>query len=212
MNLLSKFKSKEILIWAGSILAGMFLGVFIVYKIVDYIANRPYQKPKMWILSQSLENTLIKQELLRNAVNDGRLTLGDLAKVATSSTFKDGEAIKIGNKFFLSTGSNGQIRLELEPGEYKISLATMPGTDFTGVPTKIIVGKGPIALKIGLKQGNERVYGTKNIPTSATSDIQSIQPQLYFSLYHDKDGNGEKGELEPQLFWSGVVLSLEKQD
>ena len=209
---MKKILNKNILILGISMLGGVLLGVFIIYRILLYIGTQDYQKPKAWILSQNLGNTLLKQQMLKDAERDGSITVSDIAKIATSSTTLKGEAIKIVNKYYLSTGSNGTISLTLPTGLYKVSLAEVPGADFTGVPKEIKIEKGTLDLKIGLKQGKGELLSTKDILISTDSNLQDKNPQIAVSLYHDKNGNGEKGQGEPQLSWSGVVLSLEKQN
>lgn len=197
---------KYIFIWIMAILIGLGLGAFISNRVLDYYRTRPYEPPDVWVLSQGLNSTLLKQELLKKEAEGGQVTLADIAKVATASTTLKAEAIRVGNRYLLSTGANGQAFVELPSGRYKLNIIPVPGIDFTGVPERIFVNQGFTILNIGITKGTGEIKHKDQDITEVSSGKSSVT----VVLYQDKDSDGQKGDDESQLPWAGIVVSIER--
>lgn len=170
---------------------------------LNELLNREYKKPEAWVISQGLNSTLTKQQLLLESAKNGQVTLNDLAKVATASTIIKAEAVKIGSDYLLSTGADGKVEISVDPGQYRVEMVTIPGIDFTGVPGKINI-TGSNTLNIGLIKGSGKVRaedGGLKIEGGAEN-------KLKVSLFQDKNGNGVKDGGELDLPWAGVTIKL----
>lgn len=168
------------------------------------------KKDNTWVISQSLANTLSKQQQLKNAVSaSGSVSLLDIVKIATSSGVPKAEVVKKGADTFLSTGPVGEVKTDLVYGRYKVSLIPVPGVDFMGVPAEIDINKPIIEIKLGLTEGTGKVKGVQNVLNDKpkSSDLG----KLVLSLYWDQNKNGQRDETEPKVFWAGVTIKLSKK-
>ena len=159
--------NRENLKLLGGILVGLVFGLVFILIFNPFNIKRLYQKPKAWIISQGLNATLTKQQLLLKSAKNGAVSLDDIAKVATASTKIKAEAVKIGNDYVLSTGADGQVISSIEKGTYKIGLIPIPGVDFTGVPKQINI-QGDYQLKIGLVKGSGKITTVDSIQSEAS--------------------------------------------
>lgn len=189
-----------------------FLLLVIVVALVLYGMNlykdsKEYQKPEAWVISQGLNSTLTKQQLLLKEAKGGQVTLEDLARVATASTDVKAEAVKIGSDYLLSTGADGKVEVVVDPGTYKVELVTIPEIDFTGVPGIININGGENILSIGLVEGSGKVKAGIDLVGQQPPDLRG---RLQVSLFQDKNGDGKKDNGEPYLPWAGVTIKLTK--
>lgn len=183
---------KKIFIGLGIILTLLIAGTLVGLKI--FKDRNVYQKPKAWVISQSLNSSLAKQRSLLSS---------DYTSASASSNIRP-EVVKVGKDYLLSTGVLGEVSLDLPKNVYKVSLVSVPGVDFTGVPSKIAPSEGTYELNIGVTQGSGKIKGQEikisNPPEGTT--------KLKVTLYHDKNGDGLKGADELSLPWAGVTIKL----
>lgn len=175
--------------------------------------SKIYKKPETWVISQGLNSTLTKQQLLLGSVRGGKITLSDIAKVATASTTVKPEAVKIGKDYLLSTGADGKVEISVDNGQYKVEIIKLQKIDFTGVPAKIIIDRGNFVLNIGLTKGSGKILSLRHPERSEGSQDsigRSAPSRMTLSLFQDKNGDGKKEENEPDLPWAGVTVKLIK--
>lgn len=163
-----------------------------------------YKKPEAWVISQGLNSTLTKQQLLQQSAKNGQASLDDLARVATASTTIKAEAVKIGSDYLLSTGADGKVEISVEPGKYSIELIPIPGIDFTGVPGRISISSENYFLNIGLLKGSGKV----RTESGGLKIEDGNEGKLRVVLFQDKNGNGQKDEGESDLPWARVTVKL----
>lgn len=193
----------------GSIIGGAVLGLILLAWLNPFRFFAA-KKDNTWVISQSLANTLSKQQQLKNAVSaSGSVSLLDIVKIATSSGVPKAEVVKKGADTFLSTGPVGEVKTDLVYGRYKVSLIPVPGVDFMGVPAEIDINKPIIEIKLGLTEGTGKVKGVQNVLNDKpkSSDLG----KLVLSLYWDQNKNGQRDETEPKVFWAGVTIKLSKK-
>lgn len=196
--------SKKIMVFSVVLVLIILIG-FTAFKQVN---KSTYQKPPAWTISQSVYSTIGKQKLLSNFAQDGELTVGEIAKVATSSTTVTSEVVKVGDKYLLSTGSDGQVKINLPQGLYKMAVMPIPGMDFTGVSDQVKVEGRTQIMFLGLKKGsgeiNSRVLSVITEPGSG--DLKNTD--LVIKLFHDKNGDAVNQDGESGLSWAGVTFRL----
>lgn len=188
---------------AIGILLVFIMGSFLIFKVIQ--GKNTYQKNKAWVIPQSLNTALSKQQLLAQSGSNIASSGPQVEAISTYSGIIRPEAVKIGKDYLLSTGASGEISLDLPRWTYKVSIVPIPGVDLTGVPSKISLDGGKYDLEIGVLKGSGKIKGQKNNTSAKSSEGTT---KLKVSLFHDKNGNGEKGTDEPSLPWAGVTLKL----
>ena len=208
MNTARDFKKLGVLAFGSALVLVVLVAVLVVKTALSvYLSNLfkgEYKKPEAWVISQGLNSTLTKQQLLQASAKQGQVTLEDLARVATASAVVKSEAVKIGNDYLLSTGADGKVEVSVDPGTYEVELVTIPEIDFTGIPGKISISQESYVLNIGLMKGSGKVRSGK-LDNEVGSGNENI---LKVNLFSDKNGNGKKDEGEPDLSWAGVTIRL----
>lgn len=209
MKFLTKFLRKDLLIWPISITGGFILGLILLAWLNPFRFFVP-QQSKTWILPQGLVKTLSRQQMLKEAITDaGSVSLKDIVKIATSSALPKQQVVKKGRDIFLSTGPSGEVKTDLVYGRYKISVVPVPGVDFVGVPAEIDIREPIIELKLGLTEGQGKVFGVQNV--SGKKPKPDNLAKVAVSLFYDQDKNGIKDTHEPKVLWAGVTLKLTKK-
>ncbi|MBI2600965.1 hypothetical protein HYW42_03350 [Candidatus Daviesbacteria bacterium] len=215
---LSLSKIKKILI-----IFGIFLLIFGSFSLIFLKFFTKNDKEKTWVFSQSLVSSLAKQQALNQITGGGPADLDDLIRLATSAAVVEQNIVEKQGQILLTTGSFGQVVVDLPQGIYKLALNSIPGIDFTGVPERIIVYKSAQEVSIGTAKGSGKVKAkSKPLTTSSlTSMFTNPNPssnlfdsnkkgKLVISLFYDRNGNGVKNEKEKALEWAGVIISLKK--
>ncbi len=173
---------------------------------IKNLAKGQYQKPVAWVIPQSLNSTLARQQLLVQSAKGGKVSLEDLAKVATASVSVKAEAVKIGSDYLLSTGADGKVEVEVDPGNYRVEMVSVPGVDFTGVPGTADIKGGTNTLSIGLVKGSGKV----RTEGGGLKMEAGSENKLKVNLFSDKNENGVKDSGEPDLPWAGVTVKLSR--
>lgn len=188
---------------------GFILVIALILVVMNVIKVRSeYQKPQTWVISQSLNSSLNKQNKILGAAKNGQITLGDLAKVATDSSQIKPEVVKIKNDYLMSTGAEGTVEAEIALGTYEVQLAKIPEIDFTGIPGTIKIANGSYSLNIGLVKGSGKVRAEGG---RLKVEDRNGKPKIIVKLFQDKNGNGKKDSGESSLSWAGIVIKLVRQ-
>lgn len=190
------------------------VGILVIGGITVFLINlqtilNPQKQTKTWIISQSLASVLGRQQVLAKNVVGGEVELEDIVKAATASVLPKQEAVRIGDKTAMSTGTNGQVAVDFPQGRYKVAVVPIPGVDLTGIPSRIELLTPAQEIKIGIKEGSGKVLGFVkgfNIGTKRTQSNQTTK--LVISLFHDINGDGKKQKEEQNLKWAGVTVEL----
>ena len=206
-NFKARFLRKKFLIIAGFIFTVViFITGFILINFFGH--KNTYQKPKAWTISQNIYSTLAKQKLLSDFAGDGELTVAEIARVATSSATLKQEVVKVGDKYLLSTGSDGQVKVSLPIGIYTMAVMPIPNMDFTGVPDRVRVEGSAQIMTLGLKGGSGKVF-SKALPVITRQSLEELNStDFLINLFHDKNGDGIKQAGEVMLPWAGVTFRL----
>ena len=125
------------------------------------------------------------------------------------------EGFKVGNKSILATGDKGNVVAEVEPGQYRLDVRTVPTVEFTGVPNEVTVSKNKGALilvgvkpkKIVQKQAGliQAVYAQEQ--QSTPQAIPTNDGKLTIQIYSDGNGNGKRDLSEEILPWAGLTIT-----
>lgn len=204
-NFVFRFKFLIILL-AAVIISGS--GIYLFISKDNY-----YQKPKAWVISQSLYQTIAKNQLLAGKAKGGVVSLDDVIGVATASVTPKSEVLKTDEGYLITTGFNGEAVAEIPKGTYKVKIVPIPGIDFVGVPSEFRLNKGIEEFRLFLTEGSGRILQD---PSSKTYDPKlypkfSEEAKLVIHLYHDKNSNGKKDKGEERLNWAGITVQLTNQ-
>lgn len=185
-------------------LLGIIIGsIALIFQILILTSR----KEKTWVVSQGLYQSLAKQQLLFDKTKGKGIELEDLVEVATISSLPKAEAVRVGNKYILSTGALGDVVVELPFGIYDIEVTPIPGINFTGVRKQIKFSQSIEELRLGLTKGAGKIIQADDKPIK-NPNISSGVGKLVVKLYKDTNSNGQKDVGEVSLKWAGVVVSL----
>lgn len=109
--------------------------------------------------------------------------------------------------YVITTGSQGNITVDMAKGVYEVSVAPIPGVDIFGPQTVNVSYYQIPIIYLGLKPGSGKV-NLSGALTGASANYTIDQPLI--TVFYDKNGNGKKDKDERILPWDGLKITLNR--
>lgn len=117
------------------------------------------------------------------------------------------EGYKTEKGIAMITDNSGLAQFPVQKGLYKVSAASIHGTQLT-IPEYIDITNPSEVLLVAVRAGNGEVKMEESLVRH--SDMTEGNAQLKVVVFYDKNGNAKWDETEKIAPWGGVGVSLEK--
>ncbi|MBI2314774.1 hypothetical protein HYU93_01815, partial [Candidatus Daviesbacteria bacterium] len=147
-----------------------------------------------------------KTDVKNRLIENGKITSDEVKQLLTENSQIPAQGLRNGNRIVVTTGGDGQVEFEVDPGVYKIDSLPIEGVDLS-LPATINVSSIDQTIGAGINKGSGQVKSSGQL----TSNSQGQQvAKVKIVTFYDKNSNGIFDSEEKVIPWAGVVVSLTK--
>lgn len=147
-----------------------------------------------------------KTDVKNMLLEKGQITSEEVKQLLIENSQIPAQGLRNKNRIVVTTGDDGQVEFEADPGTYKIDSLPIKDVDLF-LPATITVSSSDQIIGVGIKKGSGQIKTNGQVISSSQGQKTA---KVKIVTFYDKNSNGVFDSDEKVIPWAGVVVSLTK--